>query len=267
MPPVLGRPSAASAQEPQLGAHGEAVTATYRAEGGSTDWCTLRAATVTGVRHRLAGEPGQDGFAWAIREGLVALAVTDGIGAVEGSERAAAAAASAAVEAAVAYESDRPELGAAGAVGAAVQAANSACVGEGATTLVVAVIERDGEVVLGRVGDSTAFIVGTDGPHGPAWSELFEVAAANSESIGVETEALPSDEPEVEVSTARLEGGDILVLASDGVADPWRDGPTTVAPAFTALISQRPAPLALAAAADFSRQGCHDDRTIVLLWL
>jgi len=267
VPPVLGRPSAASAQEPQLGAHGEAVTATYRAEGGSTDWCTLRAATVTGVRHRLAGEPGQDGFAWAIREGLVALAVTDGIGAVEGSERAAAAAASAAVDAAVAYESDRPELGAAGAVGAAVQAANSACVGEGATTLVVAVIERDGEVVLGRVGDSTAFIVGTDGPHGPAWSELFEVAAADSESIGVETAALPSEEPEVEVSTARLEGGDILVLASDGLAEPWRDGPTTVAPAFTALISERPAPLALAAAADFSRQGCHDDRTIVLLWL
>ena len=131
----------------------------------------------------------------------------------------------------------------------------------------MAVVERDGEVVLGRVGDSTAFIVATGGRDGAEWSEVFDVAPGDSDTIGVETEALPSDEPEVEVTTARLEEGDILVLASDGIADPWRDGPNTVAPAFTTLISGRPAPLALAAIADFSRQGCHDDRTIVLLWL
>ncbi len=222
---------------------------------------------MTGVRHRLAGEPSQDSFAWAVGESRIALAVTDGLGTVEGSERAAEAAASAAVDAAVAHHSDRPQLGAAGAVGAAIQAANSACAGEGATTLVVAVVERDGEVVLGRVGDSTAFIVATGGRDGAEWSEVFDVVPGDSDTIGVETEALPSDEPEVEVTTARLEEGDILVLASDGIADPWRDGPNTVAPAFTTLISGRPAPLALAAIADFSRQGCHDDRTIVLLWL
>ena len=219
---------------------------------------------MTGVRHQLAGEPSQDSFAWAVGDGRIALAVTDGLGGVEGSERAAEAAAAAAVDAAVAHLGDRPELGAASAVGAAVQAANSACAGEGATTLVVAVVERDGEVVLGRVGDSTAFIVAMDGF---IWSELFEGAAGDAEAVGVETEALPADEPEVEVSTARLAEGDVLVLVSDGIADPWRDGPTTVAPAFVDLVLQRPVPLALAAVADFSRQGCHDDRTIVLLWM
>ncbi|HEX4865839.1 MAG TPA: hypothetical protein VFV02_17355, partial [Acidimicrobiales bacterium] len=59
-PPVLGRPSSASPQEPRLESRGSAATAGYRATGGSIDWCTLRAATVNGVRHRLAGEPGQD---------------------------------------------------------------------------------------------------------------------------------------------------------------------------------------------------------------
>jgi serine/threonine protein phosphatase PrpC len=64
----------------------------------------------------------------------------------------------------------------------------------------------------------------------------------------------------------QLEPDDVLVLASDGIADPWRDGPATVAPAFTELVASRPSPLALARLADFSRHGCHDDRTIVLLW-
>ncbi len=60
------------------------------------------------------------------------------------------------------------------------------------------------------------------------------------------------------------------MLVTDGTANPLRDGPTTVAPALAAVLRGGPAgelsPLALAAAADFSRRGCQDDRTILVAW-
>jgi hypothetical protein len=40
-----------------------------------------------------------------------------------------------------------------------------------------------------------------------------------------------------------------------------------VAPALAAAFAAHPTPLELARLASFSRQGCHDDRTIVLFWL
>ena len=61
-----------------------------------------------------------------------------------------------------------------------------------------------------------------------------------------------------------------LVLLTDGVADPLREGPSTVAPALAAVLSGghtgELAPLDLAHAADFSRRGCQDDRTILAAW-
>jgi serine/threonine protein phosphatase PrpC len=255
--PALGRPSQASYQEPLAGAHVDASSAGYSAAGGSTGWCTLRGATVTGVRHRLAGEPNEDSFSWAVGDGIVALAVTDGLGSVEGSRGAASAAASAAVLAAVGEEGEAPEL-------SAVRAANEACSGGGATTLVVAVVGRGGDVRLARVGDSTAFFVE---PDGSTWREVFEPGEPDEGTVDVTTAALPAVEPEIERASVSVAPGQVLVLASDGIGDPWRDGPTTVAPAFAALVAAHPDPLDLAAVADFSRHGCHDDRTIMLLWV
>lgn len=229
----------------------------YRAAGGSTDWCTLRAASVTGVRHRLSGAPSQDSFAWAVGDERVAVAVTDGLGSVDGSGPAACAAASAAVAAAAGGGRETPAL-------AAVDAANEACSGGGATTLVVAVLTQDGQVDLVRVGDSTAFVLE---PDGSTWREVFEVTDADEGAVDVTTAALPADDPEVEHARLDLSPGQVLVLASDGIGDPWRDGPTTVAPAFTSVAAAHPSPLELAGVADFSRHGCHDDRTIVLLWM
>ena len=65
---------------------------------------------------------------------------------------------------------------------------------------------------------------------------------------------------------SRSDAQDVLLLATDGVADPWRDGPTTVAPVLAAALAQPPAPLELAHLANFSRQGCHDDRTMLVVW-
>ena len=255
--PVLGQPSPASAGPAALRAAGTAADAAFRAEGGDGDWCAVRAASVAGVRHRLAGQPGQDGFAWAWQGDRLAVAVADGLGGVPGSDTTATRAGPAAVGAAVAAAGSPSAQVAAG-----LEAANRAAAGGGATTIIVAVVSRSGEVALGRVGDSTAFLVAAGS--GPG-RELFSPPAGDG--VGTVTAALPDAAAAPETGTAIMATGDLLVLVTDGIADPWRDGPTTVAPVLAAALAQHPAPLGLAQLVDFSRRGCHDDRTLLAVWL
>ncbi len=224
----------------------------------------LRAASVVGVRHRLAGLPSDDSYAWAHHEGVLVMAVADGVGSVPGAsgaaERAcrAAVAAGVAVGVAVGGGDGDPD----GAVRAAVAAGNQAAAeGDGATTLVVAALLADGRGSVGRIGDSYAFILDGDG----AATETFE--PPDPDRTDTTTAALPGEVGNAEVRPFELSGDAILVLATDGVADPWRDGPATVAPALAGALLERPGPAQLLAVADFSRQGCHDDRTIVCVWL
>ena len=270
---VLGLPSTASDSEPKLAHLGEASCAAVRADGASAGWVTVRAASVAGVRHRLAGQHCDDFYAWSLGEDLIALAVADGLGSIPGSSQTAArvsrAAVTAATGAAVAGGAGEPAV----AMRAAFSAANAAAAGGGATTLVLALVSRDGRVEVGRVGDSTAFIL-----RGGEASEMFPAPA--DDIVGTETLALPVvDDASAgggaalqeadfwEASGDALGVGDVVVLTSDGVADPWRDGPQTVGPAMTGLVTGFPSPLDLAAAVDFSRQGCHDDRTMLCVWL
>ncbi len=254
--PGFGRPSAASATEPVLAASGDAGVAGWRAEAASTDWCSLRAASVVGVRHRLAGRRSDDCFAWGHDGSRLAVAVADGLGSVSDSCHAAARASLAAVNAAVACPGDDP----AAAAGAGISAANLAAEGGGATTLVIAVFDRPGGGVVARVGDSTAFMVDQDG----SWQELFD--GPDPDRAGSATSALPAEAPGPEVVPAVLREGSVVVLATDGVADPWRDGPSTVAPSMAQAVVSKPSALELLGVADFSRHGCHDDRTVVCLW-
>ena len=254
--PGFGRPSAAAGAEPRLAPGGDDTVAAWRAEASSTTWCTLRAASVAGVRHRLAGARSDDAFAWAHAERRLAVAVADGLGSVEGSAGASHRASAAAVAAAVGF----PGEDLAGAARAGVEAANRAAGGGGATTLVVAVAGPGGETVVARVGDSSAFTVKAGG----SWAELFE--PPDPERAGTATAALPAGEPAVQTATTGLWDGAVLVLATDGVADPWRDGPTTVAPSLAGAVLARPTAVELLQVTDFSRHGCHDDRTLVCLW-
>jgi len=273
----FGRPSPASSVDPPLRSASEPSEGSYRAEGGTVGWLALRAATVTGVRHRLSGSGNEDCYAWASVPGQVAVAVTDGVGTVPGS---AAAARLVAVTAAASALAGGPDAD--GPAGRAVVSAQSrleqvfACDGStgatGATTLVVAVVQRDGAVELARVGDSTAFLI-RSGDSG--WEEVFEAPAGGTDQVAVETSALSGNPvhrrdasagPEIEVVRVSLRDGDVLAVVTDGIAGPWRDGPLTVAQAMVDRLGARPTPLDLAALADFSRQGCHDDRTVVALW-
>jgi hypothetical protein len=80
------------------------------------------------------------------------------------------------------------------------------------------------------------------------------------------TAALPMDGVTPESAAITLDNDHVLVLATDGIADPWRDGPTTVAPTLAGALAQPPTPLELAYLGDFSRHGCHDDRTLLAVW-
>jgi serine/threonine protein phosphatase PrpC len=285
--PVFGRPSPASSSPWKLGER-TAATASVRADGADTGWCVLRAASMVGVRHRLAGRPVEDAWAWGGAEEHVVLAVADGVGSLPASGPvataavAAAVAAASAVAAAVAPASAVVAASATCSVGggdaapgdppapwpdlalqAAVVAANAAVSGveDGATTLVVALVGRDGSADVIRVGDSTAFVL-SDG----TWSELF-VDADGADMRSPATAALPSVAPRSESARVELGPGDALMLVTDGVGDPLRDGPGTVGPGLADGLAEAPHPLALAGLIDFSRQGCHDDRTLAAIWL
>ena len=246
----FGRASPASKTEPRLRGRGDAASAWWRAEGGANDWYVLRAASAVGVRHRLDGSGSDDFYAWVHDGDRMAVAVADGLGSIPGSSGTSRRASLAAV--AEALSATSPLAG--------IKAGNEAAGGGGATTLVVAVVEAEGRCSLARVGDSTAFRVEGGGD----WRELFE--PPDPERTGGMTAALPDPDPQVDLAEFRFEQGDVLVLATDGLADPWRDGPTTVAPSVTAVVRARPAALELAKLIDFSRRGCHDDRTAVCVW-
>ena len=98
------------------------------------------------------------------------------------------------------------------------------------------------------------------------WDDLFGSGPGADELSSTATRALPADTPAVEFAARRLPDGSGLLVMTDGIANPLRDGPSTVAPALAAALQRPPTPLTLAALADFARQGCHDDRTLVGLW-
>ncbi|MDA8062813.1 MAG: protein phosphatase 2C domain-containing protein [Actinomycetota bacterium] len=159
-----------------------------------------------------------------------------------------------------AAELDRADLDA--AVRRAVVAVGEALRdGPGATTLVVAAVALDGRGRVARVGDSTALVLGAG-----EWRELFSEADPDGGSMSTLTGALPAARPEVELADLLIGPGEALVLVTDGIGDPLRDGPGTVAPALGAALASAPTPLGLAWVVDFSRQGCHDDRTVLALW-
>lgn len=250
MPPSFGRPSAASGRPWLLRARGHSATAGVRAEEGDTDRWSLRVASVAGVRHRLAGAGNDDAFGFATDTRALLVVVADGVGSVPGSAAAAVAAVDAALD------------GAGDGMLAGVAAANWAVteLGGGATTIVVGRLGDDGDFTLARVGDSSAFVLRSG-----AWEELFAQPGSDGD-IPVATLALPAEDLDPEVAEGTLGPGEVLVLATDGVADPLRDGPTTVAPGLADALAQPVDATALAAIADFSRQGCHDDRTILAVW-
>jgi hypothetical protein len=239
------------------------------------------AACVAGTSHFLARRRCEDSWSWALGgDSRLAVAVADGVGSAgRGGEGA---------DLVVEVASRWLAFGGQGGAGlgegdseqvceAAIAAANrelAACggsvAGELATTLVVASVDGSGKAALARVGDSTAMLLERNG----TWQELFGGGGVEEDDgplLGL-TAALPVEgSPFAEIATADLANAAALVLMTDGLAEPLRDGPGTVAPAFGALVRQtregEVGPLGLAHALSFSRRGAHDDRCAVVVWL
>jgi serine/threonine protein phosphatase PrpC len=180
---------------------------------------------------------------------------------VEGSAAAAQAAVTAAC-AAVEPHGPGPDV-----AWADVFAAADAAVVEagGATTLVVAVVDGDGRGTVARTGDSTALLLDAG-----RWIEVWPPPpAVDDRPISTATAALPvrsGSAVDIHAADVELGADTALVLVTDGIAGPLRDGPTTVAPALAEGLVGVPSPLGLAVLTDFSRQGCFDDRTVIALW-
>jgi hypothetical protein len=247
--------------------------ACYRADGGQSAEFVVLAASVAGVAHRLSGRRGEDAYAWVLpRPGRLAVIVADGVSTAGRGGEGADIAVSAACEHLLTAEGwgEMECLAALRAASAAVSAAGGASAAELSTTLVVGLVsasEAGAEVYLARVGDSSAFVLA-----GAAWNELFP-GRAEEELRGSVIGVLPLGSrggDAIETASMALPGGAALVLLTDGVADPLRDGPGTVAPALAEVLRGGPSgaltPLALADAADFSRRGCQDDRTVLAVW-
>lgn len=276
--PAWGDPSHAGGTPVPLRASAHASDAGYRADGGMSRRFVVLAASVAGVSHRLAGRRGEDAYAWAKpSEDRLALVVADGVSSAgRGGEGADLA-----VKMARDFLSVRAggwgEMECVAAIRAASEGlalSGGAAAPELSTTLVVALVSADADgqarASLARVGDSTAFILGRDGD----WSEVFKTDGAG-EVRTTATDVLPvaasdGDGTNVETASGDLAGAIALVLMTDGVADPLRDGPSTVAPALASVLANGASgslsPLALAQAADFSRRGALDDRTILAAW-
>jgi hypothetical protein len=257
-----------------------ASAANYRADGGRSADFVVLASSVAGTAHRLGGGRCEDAYAWVKpRPGRLGLIIADGVSTAgrggDGADLAVAAAAR--------YLSEREDWGVAECRGAverasdylraAARASGPASAAELSTTLVVALVttRTDGAVaVMARVGDNTGFVL-----DGGVWREIF-VPPGSDDLHHVVTDVLPLPGPgeselsTVETASVELPHGAALVLVTDGIANPLRDGPTTVAPALAEILRGGPtgdlSPLGLMAAADFSRRGCQDDRTIVVAW-
>jgi serine/threonine protein phosphatase PrpC len=272
--PAWGEPSKASQSAVPLRARASSPDACYRADGGESPDFAVMAASVAGVAHRLAGKPCEDAYAWVLSTpGRLALVIADGVStAARGGEGAQMA-----VSAACQYLVDtqgwekRDCEAALRAASEELVRAGGALAADLSTTMVVALLSssRTGvEVALARVGDSSAFVLQQGN-----WSELFP--DPDEEGMrGALVAVLPlGSRPvvaEIETSTVTLAPGTALVLLTDGVADPLRDGPGTVAPALAEILQGGVVgdltPLELARAADFSRRGCQDDRTVLVAW-
>ncbi len=274
--PAWGEPSMASESPVPLRAVASASTACYRAEGGRSPDFAVMAASVAGVAHRLAGRRCEDAYGWARpRPGRLGLVIADGVSTAgrggEGADKAVTAGCQ------YLYSSEAADWGKEECVAAVrvasqeLRRAAGPAAAELSTTFVVALLSSEGdeiEAVLARVGDSTAFVL-----DGALWRELFRVPD-DDDLRGLAVEVLPLHEAAgtgaIEHSSATLRSESALVLLTDGVADPLREGPSTVAPALAAVLSGgrtgELAPLDLAQAADFSRRGCQDDRTILAAW-
>lgn len=248
-------------------------------DGWSAAGMTVRYASVRGYSHRYHGIARQDAadITFEDRSAAVVFAVADGVSGASRSDRGAAAACRAAVR------QIRRDLASGQAFvnwPETVQAAADAVIREAArmarrpvtaeeaaqvtaTTLVTGYLMTAGNGLSGAVvgvGDSGAWILRDDRYHA-----LLGVKTAGY-LISSAVSALPRLPEIIEPTDIILHPGAVLLVGTDGFADPLGDGDGLVGQLFAGHLRTPPPPLAFAHLLDFSRETFDDDRTLLAIW-
>jgi hypothetical protein len=242
------------------------------ADGWSTDHFTVRGASVRGYMHRYAGVPREDDFAVTAHPGTGALivAVADGVSGAEQSHLGATLACRTAVDFLLRGETevDWLELAKCASWSLVDYAARQLGLAEPdpaaaerlmATTLVVAVVQPGGEATLIQLGDSGAWLLS-------AGQYRNVLAGKEGEVIPNEVSGLPRVPAEVVAHTVTIPDGGVLLVGTDGFADPLGDGTGRIGKLFANHLVEPPPPLGFAHLLDFSRETFDDDRTLVAVW-
>ncbi len=219
-------------------------------DGWSTDSLTVRVASVRGDHHRWYGQPRQDSAVVAAHEasGTVAFAVADGVSSSPKSHVGSQFACEFAVDSVLTWLSRgtavdwehvlRSVSDALDGVAGRIDGSGSAR-SVMSTTLVTGTVTStaDGEldVDMVQVGDSTAWLLLDDG-----FTPLLEHKDAGTPDVhSHQVRALPSLPTAIESMRFRLPGHGVLLVATDGVADPLGDGTGPLGacwPTFCALL-------------------------------
>jgi len=285
-PLVIGRPAApVPARAPAVQPYRPDVVA----DGWSSPHFEVRCASVRGAAHRFRGEPRQDEFAVVPHgSGALVAVVADGLSAAPMSHLGATIACRTVVEyllraldADPAAGVDWPDLLRCAGWSLVEYAARQLPPGDGgagvadplaaeralATTVVVALV-RPGPpgratAALARVGDSAAWVLG-----GGEWRPVFP-PSPYAEVLPDAVAALPrvpTDATPVEVELGDV---DVLLLGTDGFADPLTDGLADGGAAgklFAEALAAPPPMLRLAWLLDFDGETYDDDRTLLGVW-
>jgi serine/threonine protein phosphatase PrpC len=247
-------------------------------DGWSSPDFAVRAAAVRGAAHRLSGVPRQDECAVVLHHasGAVIAVVADGVSNAELSHLGATVVCRTVVD----YLLRALDTGAevdwhdllrnAGWALVEYTAHQVTPVGEPdparaerllASTVVVALVRPDSALLV-RVGDSGAWRL-----RGGRWTPVFAPLSDPSDELlpdGVS--ALPRVPVEVTPVMAELGPGDVLVLGTDGFAEPLGDGDGEVGTRFAGELVTPPSLPELAALLDFTAGTHDDDRAVVALW-
>ncbi|HYQ69835.1 MAG TPA: protein phosphatase 2C domain-containing protein [Actinophytocola sp.] len=269
----------AAATVPRLAAGQAAVpdVAAHRRRIGPVN---VVVASVIGQRHLLDGELREDGYALAVSHDQTAcvVAVADGVGSSVNAHEAAAVASSTVVASAMRWIADRGtgwEDHSARLVRDASEAVRgvrdhgdrraetaSGKTAPPASTLTVAVLMTSNEgteVCWLAYGDSAALVLSVR-------TRQWRWLSTRDEMRVALTRALPGEPSFREHGTLRLGRDDVLVLATDGVAEPIEHMPEPFATAIIAAVTEEMSAAKFATLLDFDMAGMVDDRTILAIW-
>ena len=282
-PTTFGQPQRAAGVEAQL-LRGDGVHAADTIiDHGAFGSLVVRAASVRGTYARYESGPREDDYTMgAAGNGRwLVVALADGVTSASASHLAATLAVRTAVQQ-VQRQLDEDVMGEVDLHGvfqsAAYQLRRSAeplldaegldctadhIAGLFATTLLVAIIPADGtgrRVRLARVGDSNAWTLDDHG-----WTPLLAPKVGGAPLASSTVRALPRLPDTLDVVELDIAPGQTMVLASDGVTDPFGttfDGDVARCLAL-AWHPELPAPLEFARQLSFRGQSWDDDRTAI----